>query len=105
MGVDVYERLHGGGGVISMVLTQSGRFFGRFRGFLPRLVWTLPRNWFPPISDMENSKIKVSWPNKTVAGLSEVIFRKFAATGLAYVQGFHCAWPGAQTYSHYGKFR
>ena len=68
----IYGRFRGGGGVISGVLTQSGRFFGRFRNFGPRPVWTLLKSWSPPFSDMENSKIKVSWPNKTVVGLSEV---------------------------------
>ena len=55
----VYGRLHGGGGgggVNSGVLTQSGRFFGRFRNFGPRSVWTLPKSWFPPYFRYGESK-------------------------------------------------
>ena len=44
----------------------------RFPKFCPRSVCTFPKRWSPPISDMENSKIKVSWPNKKMAGLFEV---------------------------------
>ena len=40
--------------------------------FRPEVGMDFAQKLVPPISDMENSKIKVSWPNKTVAGLSEV---------------------------------
>ena len=33
---------------VSGVVTQSERFFGRFRNFGPRSPWTLPKSWFPP---------------------------------------------------------
>ena len=46
-GIYVYGRFYGGG-LIFGVLTQSGRFFGRFRNFGPRSVWTLPKSWPPP---------------------------------------------------------
>ena len=26
------------------------------------------KSWYPPILDMDNSKIKAPWPNETVAG-------------------------------------
>ena len=79
-----------GGGHFS-VLTQSGRFFGLFRNFGPRSVWTLPKSCPPPpISDVENSKIKVSWPNETVAWLSEV-----PNTGI--FQEICCYWSSIRT--------
>ena len=90
-GMYIYGRFYrGGGGVSSGVLTQSGRFFCRFWIFGQRSVWTLPKSWSPPILDMENSKIKVSWPNKTVTGLSEV-------PNTRDFQGICCYWSGVRT--------
>ena len=101
----------GGGGGISGVLTQSGRFFGRFRKFGPRLVWTLPESCPPPPPLFGTRRIQKSRfpdPTKRWRGYPRsrtgAIFKKFA-TGLAYVQGFHRAWPGAPTYHHSGKFQ
>ena len=49
-----------------------------------------PEVGMDPISDMENSKIKVSWPNKTVAGLSEV-------PNTGDFQEICCYWSGVHT--------
>ena len=60
MYVCIYMGVFTGGGVISGVLTQSGRFFGRFQNFSWMSVGLLVKTWDPPILDTENPKIKVS---------------------------------------------
>ena len=45
--------------------------FGRLWIFSPRWVWTLLKNWCPPILDAETSNSELPWPNETVPGLCE----------------------------------
>ena len=56
----MYMGVFTGGGVISGVLTQSGRFFGRFQNFSWMSVGLIVKTWDPPIWDMENPEGKVS---------------------------------------------
>ena len=73
MYADVYADLFvywcsgGGGGGVKAVLTQSRSFLGCFWIFSLWWVGILLKSWYPPILDAENSKIKVPWPNETVA--------------------------------------
>ena len=47
--------------------TQRQHFVGCFWIFIPTLVWILLKTGYPSILDIENSKIKVPWPNETVS--------------------------------------
>ena len=64
---DIYGRLFGGGGGDKGCFDAKSAFFGRFWIFSPWWLWILLKSWYLPILDMENSKIKVPWPNEMVA--------------------------------------
>ena len=80
----------GGGGGFWGFDAKWEVFFCRFWIFGPRLVWTFPKSWSPPNLDMENSKIKVSWPNETLVGLSMV-------PNTGDFQEICCYWSGIRT--------
>ena len=66
----MFDRAGGGGGT-----GDKGYFNAKSELFLAGLwifsttwLWTLLKNWCPPILDAQNSKIKIRWPNETVLG-------------------------------------